>query len=168
MQQLNISNVRELEDLLINDCMYSVSPLICNFSRMYILVSPVSDARSVLSSQFYASFQFFCRVLQGILKFFACLTWNLGVWGGVGYCKREARSATPLLWGDFLSLSVTCNAAVCTCAHVLLNVQELVKLKPSETFSPFLFLVNKGLVSCSFFAKSLLCEGKESFMTLLM
>jgi hypothetical protein len=28
MQQLDISNVRELEDLLINDCMYSVGNLL--------------------------------------------------------------------------------------------------------------------------------------------
>jgi hypothetical protein len=31
MQELDVSNVRELEDFLINECMYSVSPDILNF-----------------------------------------------------------------------------------------------------------------------------------------
>jgi hypothetical protein len=84
MQQLNISNVRELEDLLINDCMYSVSPLIFNFSRMYILVSPVSDARSVLNPQCYASFQLFCQSTSRYIKILCMSDMKPG---GMGRCR---------------------------------------------------------------------------------
>lgn len=49
MKELDVSNVRELEDFLINDCMYVVSPCFC--SRLIISLNVTSLMRGTCNRQ---------------------------------------------------------------------------------------------------------------------